>query len=720
MHPSFAHPWTGQLQMWPYGRPTPPPAFTAAPQYHYNATPAAGYNAYGGGVPQGAQGGFYGSFPYGYGSGSPSTPAFQGTSYQSTPWNPLHGGAWTQDSLVQNFNTMTLQPPQQSEWYADSGAGSHMSVDAGILSTSSLPTSSTPSSIIVGNGALLPVTAIGSRTFYFRRRNLVLKDVLVSPHIIKNLISIRRFTTDNNCSIEFDPFGLSVKDLQTRNVIARCNSSGDLYPFYPPATSATALLAAPTSLWHRRLGHLGREALSKLISSGVISFNKDDSHHLCHACQLGRHTRLPFSTSTSRATKIFDLIHCDLWTSPIVSVSGYKYYLVILDDCSHYIWTFPLRLKSDTFSTLVNFFAYVRTQFGTTIKSVQCDNGREFHNFVARTFFLSHGVALRMSCPYTSQQNGKAERSLRTINDIVRSLLFQASLPPVYWVEALHTATYLVNRLPTKTLASSTPYFHLHSTPPTYEHLRVFGCACYPNMSSTAPHKLAPRSSLCVFLGYSSEHKGYRCLELESNRILTSRHVVFDESFFPFADMSTTPMASSALDFLLEDDELTTPIFGAKSVHAGPPSAAPAATSPSAGPSSPARHAGTGPGAGAAPQAHGSPAAGPSAAGPPGSPGAGPSAAGPPALPPGPMAPSSSQAGTAAPVRHTQVANSSAAATGRTLATRPVSVAPVENAHSMRTRGKAGIAQPVDRLNLHAMPVSPLPRSVRDALSDPN
>jgi hypothetical protein len=46
-------------------------------------------------------------------------------------------------------------------------------------------------------------------------------------------------------------------------------------------------------------------------------------------------------------------------------------------------------------------------------------------------------------------------------------------------------------------------------------------------MSSTAPHKLVPRSSLCIFLGFSSEHKGSRCLELESNRILTSRHVVF-------------------------------------------------------------------------------------------------------------------------------------------------------------------------------------------------
>ena len=73
---------------------------------------------------------------------------------------------------------------------------------------------------------------------------------------------------------------------------------------------------------------------------------------------------------------IFFYLHCDLWTLAIPSVSGCKYYLVVLDDFSHYLWTFPLRLKSDTFSTLSNFFAYVATQFGAAIQGIQCDNGR--------------------------------------------------------------------------------------------------------------------------------------------------------------------------------------------------------------------------------------------------------------------------------------------------------------------------------------------------------
>jgi hypothetical protein len=79
-------------------------------------------------------------------------------------------------------------------------------------------------------------------------------------------------------------------------------------------------------------------------------------------------TCMLFARYSSRPINNFDLIHCDLWPSPIVSVSGYKYYLVILDDCSHYLWRIPLYLKSDTFSTLSNFFAYVSTQFDCAIK----------------------------------------------------------------------------------------------------------------------------------------------------------------------------------------------------------------------------------------------------------------------------------------------------------------------------------------------------------------
>jgi hypothetical protein len=191
----------------------------------------------------------------------------------------------------------------------------------------------------------------------------------------------------------------------------------------------------------------------------------------------------------------FDLIHLDLWTSPIVSVSGSKYYLVILDDFTHYLWTFPLKLKSDTFTTLSNFFAYVSIQFGRTAKAVQCDNGCEFDNSSTRFFLLLNGTQHWISCPYTSPQNGKVERIIHSVNNVIRTLLIQASIPGRYWAEGLHTATYLLNHLPTTTIQVACPYLAVFGSAPSYEHLRVFSCTCYPNMIATTPHKLSPCST---------------------------------------------------------------------------------------------------------------------------------------------------------------------------------------------------------------------------------
>jgi hypothetical protein len=162
-----------------------------------------------------------------------------------------------------------------------------------------------------------------------------------------------------------------------------------------------------------------------------------------------------------------------------------------------------------------------------------------------------------MSCPYTSPQNGKTKRMIRTTNDVMLSLLFQASLPARYWVESLYTATYIINLLPTKAISAPTPYFALFGTTPPYAHLRVFGCACYPNTSTTTLYKLAPRSCRCVFLGYSSDHKRYRCLDLTTNHLLMSRHVVFDESSFPFASSDPPP---DDLDSLFSSSSAVCPI----------------------------------------------------------------------------------------------------------------------------------------------------------------
>jgi hypothetical protein len=376
---------------------------------------------------------------------------------QTTPaprWNPWLGASWDQQSLANSFSTMALHLPPTSiqDWVADLGATPHTTPSVGNISTLRPLASSNPSSIVVGNDSSLSITSVGDSVLPgpFYRNN-----ILLAPDTVKSLLFIRRFTTDNWCSMEFDPFGLSVKDLTTKNVIVRLNSTGLLYTMrlpgsLTPSSSIVAALAAvphaltvvaPTT-WHRHLGYPGPDALSSLSRSSFIQCTSN-KHDFCHACQLGKNTRLPFCSSSHRAEHAFDLMHLDLWTSPVVSVSGSKYYLVILDDFIHYLWTFPLKLKSDTFTTLSNFFAYVSNQFGRKIKAIQCDNGREFDNSYTQIFLLSNGTQLQMSCPYTSPQNGKVERIIHSINNVIRTLLIQASLPGVIGLKdctQLHTS----------------------------------------------------------------------------------------------------------------------------------------------------------------------------------------------------------------------------------------------------------------------------------------
>jgi hypothetical protein len=159
-----------------------------------------------------------------------------------------------------------------------------------------------------------------------------------------------------------------------------------------------------------------------------------------------------------------------------------------------------------------------------------------------------------MSCPYTFPQNGKAERIIRSTNNIILSPFL--GFPSC---SILGGGSSYLNRILTKTICAPSPYVALLGTEPSCEHLRVFGCACYPNMSATAPHKLAPRSIRCTFLGYSSDHEAYHCLDPSINRIIISRHVIFDETYFSF---SASSHAINGLDFLSSDDDVVVLLIG--------------------------------------------------------------------------------------------------------------------------------------------------------------
>ncbi|GJX12066.1 hypothetical protein Tco_0201925 [Tanacetum coccineum] len=145
-------------------------------------------------------------------------------------------------TLPSAFRIMLLQDPT---WHMDTCASSHLIFKASNLST--IFYKRLFPSVHVGDGKSIPVTNTGHSIIPSHHRPLRLHNVLVTPNIIKNLIYVRQFIRDNNCTIEFDAFGFTVKDYLTRHILLRCDSSGDLYLVTKPSTSPTAFLSTSDS-----------------------------------------------------------------------------------------------------------------------------------------------------------------------------------------------------------------------------------------------------------------------------------------------------------------------------------------------------------------------------------------------------------------------------------------------------------------------------------------
>lgn len=194
----------------------------------------------------------------------------------------------------------------------------------------------------------------------------------------------------------------------------------------------------------------------------------------------------------------------------------------------------------------------VERLFNCKIVAMQIDWGGEYQHL--NSFFQRIGSTHHVSCPHAHQQNGSAERKHRYLVEVALSLLAHAAMPLKFWDEAILTAAYLINRLPSRVINQDTPISCLFSIEPDYKSLRVFGCACWPNLRPYNTRKLAVRSKRCVFLGYSSLHKGFKCLEINTGRVYISRDVVFDETVFPFAHLhpNTGAQLRSAISLLPE------------------------------------------------------------------------------------------------------------------------------------------------------------------------
>eukprot|EP00261_Vitis_vinifera_P033501 XP_019074744.1 PREDICTED: uncharacterized protein LOC100253049 isoform X2 [Vitis vinifera] len=343
------------------------------------------------------------------------------------------------------------------------------------------------------------------------------------------------------------------KDLATRRTIGLGKQRDGLYYLVALATEksltnhssstnqpACNLAISSTDLWHSCLGHVSPSRLS-FIAKNFLNFSVQ-SNNACPICPLAKQSRLPFGTSAISSTKPFEIIHCDIWgryRHP--SLFGAHYFLTIVDDYTRFTWIFLMRHKDEAQSLLKRFFSYVFTQFEFRIKTFRSDNGKEFTSL--RSFFQDNGVIFQHSCVYTPQQNGVVERKHRHILQVARALKFHAQVPTQFWGECALTAVHIINRLPSPILSFKTPFELLYSKPPSYSHLRVFGCLAYATNVHTS-HKFDYRAMPSIFIGYPVGQKAYKLFDLSTKKVFTSRDVKFHEDIFPYVSLkpnSTLP-----------------------------------------------------------------------------------------------------------------------------------------------------------------------------------
>ena len=150
----------------------------------------------------------------------------------------------------------------------------------------------------------------------------------------------------------------------------------------------------------------------------------------------------------------FDLVHADIWgpySTP--TLSGSKYFLTLVDDCSRCTWVYLMKHKSDASLLIQSLFNMILTQFKTSIKVLRTDNGPEF---AIDSFYASRGVVHQLLYVETPQQNVVVERKHQHLLNVARALRFQANLPLKFWGDYVLTATYLINRIPSPFLSSLT------------------------------------------------------------------------------------------------------------------------------------------------------------------------------------------------------------------------------------------------------------------------
>ncbi|OXV05301.1 hypothetical protein Egran_06931, partial [Elaphomyces granulatus] len=221
--------------------------------------------------------------------------------------------------------------------------------------------------------------------------------------------------------------------------------------------------AAPKDIWHKRLGHVSMEAIDHLSDAldGVkVTEPRSPPTPLPSPCEVCTIANMQYQVShrpARRASKVFERVHFDL-IQMSRAYNGDQWAMHFLCDKSqtHYGYTFAN--KSDARETVKDFDAFVKRQYKVEILIWHTDGEKALEKAEFDNWLLTEGFLFETTAPYSSSQNGRAERAGGLIMQKARAMRIDAKVPKDLWPEFFKSAVYIANRTPTKQLGWLTPH----------------------------------------------------------------------------------------------------------------------------------------------------------------------------------------------------------------------------------------------------------------------
>ncbi|XP_062528652.1 copia protein isoform X2 [Bombyx mori] len=419
----------------------------------------------------------------------------------------------------------------------DSGASSHMFSSKEFINF----TEDIEVEIKCANKENLVATAVGYINTDFGK----FENVLYVPGISRNLISVSCLT-DNGATAIFENDKVTIKKLGKVILTGIKNKIGLYEVQIRVQFKKEVHITESCDLWHRRFGHAaGVQRFSKFLKG--MKIKGDFSDNFCEICVRAKMCRHPFGKERIAAKSPLEIVHTDL-CGPIElpTWDNHKYFVTFLDDFTHFSAVYLLSSKNDVFDKIKQFIFLAENHFRLKVKKIRCDNGTEYSNNSLISWCQNKGIVLDLTIPYTPQLNGKAERLNRTLMEKTRALLLDGAVPKYLWGEALLTASFLLNRCPTKG-KNKTPAELWFGIKPDVSNIRRFGSTTYFKINSGLK-KLDDRCKKGILVGYV--RNGYKIWVEDEQKIIRARDVRINEG------------EQGILGGYLEDNEVINGLWG--------------------------------------------------------------------------------------------------------------------------------------------------------------